>query len=353
MKPPRRILIIRLSAMGDIIMASGLIPALRSLWPDAHIGWLAEEAHAGLLQDHPRLDRLHRLPRGRWRQLRQSGRIRELAGDIGAFVRALRAERYDLALDLQGLLKSGVWARLSGAGQRIGLGSREGSQWLMTQVIPRAMDDPRIGKEYRDLAVRLGAVANSFAMDIPVPEAARQRARALLAEAGVRGDYAVLAPFTTRPQKHWFDERWAALANRLEPRLTPVVLGGPGDQARAEDLLAMTGGRAVSLAGATSLPDCAALIEPAALLIGVDTGLTHLGLALRTPTVALFGSTAPYLDTTRENGLVLYVPRDCSPCHRRPSCGGQFDCMRAHTVESVLAGVARLPPSSPDRPLSH
>lgn len=348
MSPPRRILVIRLSAMGDIIMASGLIPALRNLWPNAHLGWLAEESHSGLLLDHPRLDRLHRLPRGRWRQLRQSRQFRTLAGEIRSFVRDLQSERYDLALDLQGLLKSGVWARLSGARRRIGLGSREGSQWLMTQVMPRAMGDPRIGKEYRELGVRLGARAEDFAMDIPVPEAARQRARTLLAAAGVRGDYALMAPFTTRPQKHWFDDRWAMLANRLEARYPPVLLGGPGDRARAEGILAMAGGRTVSLAGATSLPECAALIEGAALLIGVDTGLTHLGLALQTPTLALFGSTAPYLDTTRENGLVLYEPRDCSPCHRRPTCGGRFDCMQAHTVEAVLAGVERLLPSPPD-----
>ncbi len=342
MNNPRRILIIRLSAIGDIIMASGLIPALRGLWPDAQLGWLAESAHADLLQHNPRLDRLHLVPRSRWRELRQAGQYGTLAGEIRAFVATLRAERYELALDLQGLLKSGVWAYLCGADRRMGLGSREGSQFLMTEVIPRVMDDPRIGKEYRDLAVRLGARPEQFVMDIPVPEEARRRAAALLVAAGISGAHAVLAAFTTRPQKHWFDDRWAELAQRLRPRFTPILLGGPGDVDRAAAIEAMAEGAILNLTGQTSLTECAAIIQSAGLLIGVDTGLTHLGTAMATPSVALFGSTMPYLDTTRENGLVLYQPRACSPCHRRPSCAGRFDCMRVHTVESVLEGVSRV-----------
>jgi heptosyltransferase-1 len=342
MDKPRRILVIRLSAIGDIIMASGIIPALRSLWPEAHLAWLAEEAHGELLRHNPRLDRLHLLPRRHWKQLRQQGEYRRVTGEMAAFARNLRAERYDLALDLQGLLKSGIWARASGARRRIGLGSKEGSQWLMTEVIPRVMDDPRISKEYRDLAVRLGAAPESFDMDIAVPDDARLRARELLRKAGVSGEPAILAPFTTRPQKHWFDERWAELAQGLNGRLTPVMLGGPADRERAARIAALAGPGLVNLVGQTTLTECAALIDDARLLVGVDTGLTHLGLAMRTPTVALFGSTMPYLDTTRPNGLVLYQPRPCSPCHRRPVCDGRFDCMAAHDVASVLTGIDRV-----------
>ena len=344
--PPQRILIIRLSAIGDIIMASGLIPALRSLYPEAHIAWLAEDAQAELLQHNPRLDRVHLLPRRHWRSLRKSGEHLALTREIRGFVRSLRDEHFDLVIDLQGLLKSGIWSWLSGARRRIGLGSREGSQWLMTEVIPREMDDPRIGKEYRDLAVQLGATETSFMMDIAVPDEARQRATRLLEEAGLRDIYAVLAPFTTRPQKHWFDDRWAELARRISPRLRPVMLGGPGDRERAARISEMAGGAVINLVGETSLTECAAMIDQARLLVGVDTGLTHLGLAMNTPTLALFGSTAPYLDTTRENSRVLYVPRECSPCHRRPTCGGEFSCMRAHTVESVLESIFRIIPGS-------
>jgi heptosyltransferase-1 len=108
----------------------------------------------------------------------------------------------------------------------------------------------------------------------------------------------------------------------------------------------MADGAFINLVGETSLTECAAIIDQARLLVGVDTGLTHLGLAMNTPTLALFGSTAPYLDTTRENSRVLYVHHECSPCHRRPTCGGEFTCMQAHTVESVLESVFRIIPAS-------
>ena len=92
----------------------------------------------------------------------------------------------------------------------------------------------------------------------------------------------------------------------------------------------------VSLAGRTSLIQVAAVMQQAALVVGVDTGLTHLGIALRRPTLALFGSTRPYLDPDFEQARVLYEPMACSPCRRRPTCGGEFTCMRAHTPERVL-----------------
>jgi heptosyltransferase-1 len=343
-EPPIRILVIRLSAIGDVIMASGLIPALHEAFPNARIDWLTEEANADLLRHNPRLDRLHLLSRWRWRDLRRAGRYRQFLREAFEVIRALRAERYDLVLDLQGLLKSGVWAALSGGGRRIGLGSREGSGLLMTEVLDRHVVSPKIGKEYRKLAEFLGAPPEAFELDIAVSDEDRAAAAELLRTASVVGNYAVIAPFTTRPQKHWFDERWAELAAGLAAGWNwPVVmLGGPGDRERAEAICALSGDGLVNLAGRTRLGQCAAVIERAKLLVGVDTGLTHLGIALRTPTLALFGSTRPYLDTGRPNARVLYEALDCSPCRRRPTCGGSFDCMRRHTAASVLGAVAEL-----------
>jgi heptosyltransferase-1 len=342
--PPARILVIRLSAIGDVIMASGLIPALRGAYPGARIGWLTEESNAGLLRHNPRLDRLHLWPRRRWRELRRTGRYRQFLREAFELVRALRAERYDLVLDLQGLLKSGIWAGLSGGRRRIGLGSREGSQLLMTEVVNRQADSLRIGKEYRKLAEFLGASPAAFQLDIAVSGEDRIHATELLRASGVPNDYVAIAPFTTRPQKHWFDECWAELAAGLAAaRGWPaVMLGGPADRERAGTIGALAEGRIVDLAGRTTLGQSAALIERARLLIGVDTGLTHLGIALKVPTLALFGSTRPYLDTGRPNARVLYEPLDCSPCRRRPTCGGTFDCMRRHTAESVLKAVTEL-----------
>jgi len=342
---PNSILLVRLSAIGDIVMTSGLLPCLCAAWPEIRIGWLTEETNADLLRYNPRLARLHLWPRRHWRELRRTGKYRELLGAATELIRELRAEQYDWVLDLQGLMKSGLWARLAGGRQWIGLGSREGSQWLMHEVLDRQTDDPRMGREYRKLAAWLGADAGNFAPDIAISQEDRDSASALLRNLGVTGTYTVFAPFTTRPQKHWLDARWAELAVRLEYPV--VLLGGSGNRERAGLIRAGGESRILNLTGRTSLGQCAAIIEHAKLLIGVDTGLTHLGIALETPTLALFGSTRPYLDAGRANARVLYHSLPCSPCRRRPTCDGRFDCMALHTAESVANTAQRLLQSRP------
>jgi heptosyltransferase-1 len=340
---PQRILIIRLSAIGDIIMASALIPALREAYPQAHLAWLAESGYAELLQDNPRLDQVFLWPRRRWRQLRQARQYGQVWREFRALARELRAGDFDLVLDIQGLLKSGAWAFLSRGRTRIGLGSREGSQWLMSKTLDRTRPTPRIGGEYLKLAQALGAAPERFPMDIPTTAAARQQAEALLAKAKVERPLAVLCPFTTRPQKHWFEDRWAQLARRLaeEKGFAVAILGGPGERAQAQ-AIAAAAPQLINWVGETSLLQCAALIAKAGLLIGVDTGLTHLGIAMNTPSLALFGATRPYLDAGTERAQVLYEALPCSPCKRHPTCGGAFDCMKQYTVDKVLAAASQL-----------
>ncbi|MCG7962328.1 MAG: glycosyltransferase family 9 protein, partial [Candidatus Thiodiazotropha taylori] len=99
----------------------------------------------------------------------------------------------------------------------------------------------------------------------------------------------------------------------------------------------------INLVGETSLRQAAALIARGSLVVGVDTGLTHIGIAMNRPTLCLFGSTRPYLDTTHENAQVIYHPRSCSPCKRKPTCQGSFDCMAEITAAEVVARANRLP----------
>lgn len=348
-RTPASILVIRLSALGDVAMASGLIPALRAAYPDARLSWLTEPAAAPLLRANPRLDELLVWDRPAWRRLWQERRHAELWRAWREFRQRLRAGRYDLVIDAQGLLKSGLCAWWTGAPRRIGIHPREGSQWLVTERFePRAVERPEIGSEYRLVALHLGAPAGAFHMDVVPSDAARQAAQAALARAGVTGPYAALCPFTTRPQKHWFPDRWAALAARLKARgLTPVLLGGPSDRAAAQEILAHPDTPAASLVGELRLDESAAAIQGAALLVGVDTGLTHIGSAMRVPTVALFGSTRPYLQVPQAPTRVMYEALPCSPCRRHPTCGGRFDCMRSHEVDAVFAEALQLMEDAP------
>jgi heptosyltransferase-1 len=338
---PGSILIVRLGAIGDIVFASSLIPVLRRAFPSARLVWLADEANKDLLIHNPRLDRVAIWPRARWARLRKEGHYGILLREFRALVRSLREERFDWVLDLQGLMKSGVWAALAGGRTRIGLGSREGSQFLMTKRIDRRTESNTIGNDYLKLAVELGLDTEVFAMDFVPGDEAETEAGRVLDTLGIRGPYAAIFPFTTRPQKHWIDGNWSALADEIGTRYGwPVVmLGGPGDTERAAGIQRRCGPGMKNLAGKTGLAVSGALIRRAALGIGVDTGLTHMSIALGRPTLALFGSTAPYLETGRSDAVVLYEALPCSPCERHPVCDGAFTCMARLTAGKTLAAI--------------
>lgn len=345
----KRILIIRLSAIGDIVMATPVIGALRSAYPNASICWLVQPEGKVLLERHGDLDEVIVWPRNQWRELLRQKRLKELLSEINTFRRQLREYRFDLAIDLQGLLKSGILSWLSGATERIGLDSREGSAIFMHRVFEKGGDPERIGSEYLYLAERMGLPTSDFSMRVGLAAEDRQFAREQVAEAGIAAGYAVICPFTTRPQKHWFESRWVELVSRLyeELGLPSLMLGGPGDKAAAKSIADRVAGGLIDQVGRTGLRQAAALIEGAALLIGVDTGLTHMGIAFRRPTLCLFGSTCPYLNTAQENAVVIYHKLACSPCRRNPTCEGRFDCMRAIEVDEVLRQAAELLPGEP------
>lgn len=337
------ILIIRLSAIGDIVMASPLIAALRRKYPGARLVWLVQPEGYELLAANEQLDEVMVWQRNEWRDLWRRRRVLTLLKEIVGFVRQLRRQRFDLALDIQGLMKSGVWARLSGARQRIGLDSREGSARLMTRVVKHSDGDDRIGAEYRSFARALELPDDSFVMRLALTADDRNFADHLLQERGVENSYIVICPFTTRPQKHWFESRWLDLIEQVNTQLSlPVVmLGGPSD-ATAAQRLDREQDSSINLVGKTRLRQAAAVISRARLLIGVDTGLTHMGIALGVPTIALFGSTCPYRDSGRDDTVILYSARDCSPCWRNPTCNGDFTCMRDHSVGDVMQAATRL-----------
>jgi heptosyltransferase-1 len=339
--PAPRILIIRLSALGDVVMASGLIPAIRAIHPDAHLAWLTEPPAAPLLRHNPGLDEVIVWPKERWKQLWKARQWRALWTELRAFRHKLRGERFDLVLDAQGLLKSGICAWLTGAPRRVGLLSREGSQALVHETItpPVGETDDGMSREYRFLALYLDAPASAFWPSLVPGQAATQAAQKALQAHGLgkpRSEpYVVICPFTTRPQKHWFDEHWLALVLRVQQEgLAVVMLGGPADQPAAEALTRQCPGL-INLVGQLKLNESAAVVEGSRLLVGVDTGLTHMGTAFKCPTVALFGSTRPYLDGRTPSTQVMYDALSCSPCRRHPTCAGRFDCMRQLTPERV------------------
>lgn len=337
-----KILLVRLSAIGDVVMASPLPTAIKKTYPEASITWLCQPECKELLIDHPDVDQVIVWRKSEWRDLWNKGKLLQLNREIRRLKNRLKAENFELALDLQGLLKSGYLTWLSGATKRIGLGASEGSHFLMHQVISRdGGNQDLIGSEYRYLADQMGYDTTAFEMTLGISADSVDATRSL-AQNSFGADFFVICPFTTRPQKHWFNDYWQQTAAELTSKwgLPVVMLGGPGDIGAATTICENT--NIINLTGKTSLQEAAALIARSKGLIGVDTGLTHMGHAMKVPTVALFGSTRPYLKTGLNSSKVIYLNRHCSPCRRNPTCGGTFDCLREITPKRVMDEFALL-----------
>lgn len=253
----------------------------------------------------------------------------------------MRRIKPDLTLDAQGLLRSGLWARISGGKYRVGLGSREGSQALMHAVVDPELDHRgRMCHEYRNLIEHLGIDGDPFELGLNPTEAAVQGARQILPHDSKPP--ILLYPFTTRPQKHWFEERWVELAKRFADDGFPVwILGGPTDVEGSKRMADASGGAITKVVAGweSNLGEKMGIIQGAAGAVGVDTGLSHISIGLKTPTVVLFGSTCGYVKTDPLPGRILYTWMDCSPCRRHPTCNGAFTCMRQLTVEAAYEAL--------------
>ena len=343
-----RILVVRLSARGDLAFASPLAGALRRRYPEARIAWVAEERTADVILHNPHLDEVIVWERGAWKRLLRRGRWGTLAREVADFFGGLRERRFDVAIDAQGLLRSGLVAFLSGAPVRVGLGSREGSRLLMTRVVERGGDERGIASEYRFLAEVLGLPTDRFAMEIPRGREESARVALMLEDVGLSGDFVAVCPFTTRVHKHWFEDRWAELIELALARIGVGValLGGPADRAAADRILgavADAGPNAPPLAdlvGRTTLGEAATVVSRCSALVGVDTGLAHMAHAFGRPATLLFGSNTPYLDPPGPRATILHSGRPCSPCRGRLVCDGRIDCMRDIPVEQVFAALA-------------
>jgi len=340
-KPPRNVLLVRLSARGDIVFSSPMVRAFRRTYPEARLTWLAESHTKNLIEHHAELDEVLVWDRVAWKGLWKERKYLTLFREAKAFLGALRSRKFDLAVDMQGLLRSGIMAFLSGAPTRIGLRPKEGSHLFMTAVVDRHRDQgnrAKVSSEYLFLAQELGLDTSEFRMEVPLSPKDRRFALDWGQDQKLDGGYAVAIPFTTRPQKHWFEDRWAHLLDRVKEEfdLPTVILGGPGDRDALGRIQRMAETEPLSLVGETSLTEAAAVIEGAALVLGVDTGLTHMGLAFDRPTVTIFGSNIPYTEPPTNRGKVLVHWLECSPCKGNPTCNGDFTCLKLIHAEDVL-----------------
>ncbi len=300
----KRLLIIRLSSIGDVTHALPLSAALHEAFPHLEITWIVEEMSAEIVIGNPTLQEVIVVPRSRWKQGRW--RSPQVWREYGAFMKALRARRFDVTLDLQGYAKSAFMALATGAKHRYGWWRLRDGANLVSRTLPRRPESLHRVDWFLDVGRALGADPKRVTFPLHIPEEARNRVRALLTAGGIDSSrpYAVLNPAVGDQTRRWGAARYAELAQGLATRFgLPSVLIGSGkdavicDEVRTlatEDFDWPSGVTApLSLAGHTTLKELAAVLEGCSVHICGDTGSAHIAAALERPVVALYGPTDP------------------------------------------------------------
>ncbi len=330
----KHILIIRLSSLGDILMASGILPPLKKRYPDAHIHWLVQSEFEEIVRASPFIDHTIIWHRKKWLQQIKKAVV-QVMREGPKLLSRLREYPYDLILELQGIWKGSIWALYARGGRKIVVDPKENTHLLFKERVA-STGKKILGEEYRELLSYLGIKGEEYYMGIEPPPYIQKRVDGLFKRYRISGPYVALCPFTTREQKHWIDHYWKELAGYIiSLGIKVVVLGAEGDRERAEKVFPRHRD-IILLTGATSIVEALAVIRRAKCVVGVDTGLTHGAMLYKIPTIAIFGSTCPYLSTGYEKGVVLYEVLSCSPCKRNPTCRGEMICMKKISPERVI-----------------
>jgi lipopolysaccharide heptosyltransferase I len=296
-----RIALVKLSSLGDVVHALPVAATLKAARPDARVAWIVERREAAVLRDHPALDELIVVDTRRWRKARTPGSLAAAGRELLAVRRRLRAGRFDVAIDLQGLLKSGVLTAATGALLRIGFGPpwrREPASRVFTnrEIAPPVAR--HVVEQYLALLAPLGIITPRLEFHLPTVAAAETRVDDWLTAAGLkaRQRLVVLNPGAGRADKRWPVARFAELAARLghDAGAHVVVAWGPGEESAARTIVEGAGGAGPRplLAPPTDLHELIALLRRASVMVAADTGPLHIAAALGTPCVGLYGPTA-------------------------------------------------------------
>ena len=323
-------LIVRLGALGDIVHAVPAAAALRRAYPDARIDWLVDLRHRPIVDLITVVDRAIVLQRS------------NLRGWVDV-TRQLRGSRYDAAIDLQGLLKSAILARASGASRVIGF-----SIWHLREQTARPFytETDRRGRLEADhvivknlrLLTAVGIADDR--VEFPLAHVESPALAAVRAAIGPDAPFALVNPGAAWPNKRWPAERYGEVAAfvREVRGLPSIVLWGPGEEGLAGAVSEASGGSA-RLAPRTSLADLLALSRAASLMISGDTGPLHIAAAAGTPIVAIFGPTDPHRNGPWASDDITISRFGACGCHYERRCRQKDWCLESVTVAEVTAAI--------------
>ncbi len=348
----RRILVIRVDLIGDAVLSLPAVRALQRTYPDAEIDFLALQSSAGILAGERGIATVLTFDPYLWRHRLGSFNPRTWI-EARAFLRSLRARRYDLAVSVSGDIAS-VLARLSGAHRRVGY-AREAYPFMLTDAVPGGRYHTRKHEVQYVLGLAQAAGAEVLPGDerlaLRVLGGSARRMDDVLTAARMRlnrgGPVVTIHPGARNGQaKRWPTEHIAALAGRLVRELDALVLltGAPSEAPLADDVVRGCAEEVVNLCGATSLPELTALLAASDLLVSGDSGPLHIACAVGTPVVALHGPTDPAISgPAARDAVVLRLGLWCSPCYDASATAecrfGNPVCMKRLSPDLVFAAA--------------
>jgi lipopolysaccharide heptosyltransferase II len=327
---PKKILVVLHGSIGDVTRALPLANLVSRGFPKATLAWAVEPPALPLLQHHPAVSEVIVFERRRWRS------------ELGPFLRRIRAGRFDLVLDLQRHLKSGIVSRWSGAPHRVGFHRSDCKEfnWVFNNYhIPAGGNGLSKLRHYLKFAEFLGLAPEPVEWNLSLTEEEQARAERHIQH--IADGFAILFVGSRWESKGWFATQMAFCAQRIEQRygFAAVLLGSEQDVPLAKEVEGSSPKSVVNLVGRTSLREAIGIIKKAKVAVGPDTGLMHIAAAVATPVVSLWGATSPF--RTGPHGfeeLAIRGRAECSPCYRKHCPIGRI-CMQSIDGEEIMAKV--------------
>jgi len=346
MPNPHKILVIRLSSLGDVLMCVPAVVAIRNTFEDAHISWLVEGSVSQLLSHQDFIDDVIEFPRHDiTRAFKKSDLVRGIR-ELTGFVKKLRAIDYDVIADFHGIIKSAIFSKLSRGERRIGFGemyAKEKSHLFYGEKI--TAQDKRMHKVERNMLIagHLGANNDIPEVTLTVPDHCYTYIDDFFSNEGLTKPVFAVNPFSSKSgfYKRWSLKRYGDIIRMINDKIGArvLILWGPGEKRDAENLLKLSGNTAV-LSCPTNVPQLFALLKRIDMYIGGDTGVMHLAAFANCPLVAVFGPTdvkinAPY----GKNCTVIRKDLLCSPCKNK-DCKDK-KCLNDIGVDEVFEAILK------------
>ncbi len=335
----QKVLIIRLSAMGDVIFTIPLANVLKD--NGYNVTWLVSEKGYQLVKNNPCVDKVILAPIEKWKKSHTP--FKNFLEYI-SILKQIRNEKYDIALDIQLILKSLLWTLFCGAKRRIvAKNARELSILGGNEIIPatRVGNNPHAVKSYLKYAEYLGLNTDNIKVSLPQTSKETKEKISELLQPIENKPFILVAPATTWTTKHWNKDNWKTLIPKLSKKYTLVFTGTEKDK---ELISYISEDKYLNLAGKTNLEELQELLSRAELVISMDSGTTHLAWATQKPKiVSIFCSTPETLYAPIGDKYISVSAKEhCSPCHRKRCPKGTNECTNYPTIDEVYNAIETL-----------